>query len=113
MGKDIVRHSRKLERGVTNLVTESEDRVIANLSKDDNKVAVFTEGIDGHSLGSTYYFKAEVEQLLGHAITDHKQAAKELKQLVDDGDKEAKAIRQRGKPVTLTTKRLHTVMYVE
>ena len=77
-----------------------EDRVIANLSKDENKIAVFTEGIDGHSLGATYYFKAEVEQLLGHSITDHKQAAKELKQLVDDGNKQAKAIRQRGKPVT-------------
>ena len=79
-----------------------EDRVIANLSKDENKIAVFTEGIDGHSLGATYYFKSEVEQLLEHTITDHKQAAKELKQLVDNGNKEAKAIRQRGKPVTLT-----------
>jgi len=90
-----------------------EDRVIANLSRDENKVAIFTEGIDGHSLGATYYFKTEVEQLLGHEITDHKQAAKELKQLVDDGNKEAKALRQRSKPVTLTIKRLHTVMYVE
>ena len=79
-----------------------EDRVMANLSKDDNKIAVFSEGIDGHSLGATYYFKSEVEALLTHSITDHKQAAKELKQLVDDGNKLAKSIRQKGKPVTLT-----------
>ena len=77
-----------------------EDRIIANLSHDSNKVAVFTEKIDGHSLGATYYFKAEVEELLGHPITDHKAAAKELKQLVDDKNKQAKAIRQKGKPVT-------------
>lgn len=77
-----------------------EDRVMANLSKDDNKIAVFSEGIDGHSLGATYYFKSEVEALLAHTITDHKQAAKELKQLVDNGNKLAKSIRQKGKPVT-------------
>jgi len=77
-----------------------EDRVIANLSKDENKIAVFTEGIDGHSLGATYYFKSKVEQILKHPITNHKKAAKELKQLVDSGDKEAKGIRQAGKPVT-------------
>ena len=77
-----------------------EDRIMANLSKDDNKIAVFSEGIDGHSLGATYYFKAEVEGLLGHSITDHKAAAKELKGLVSDGNSTAKEIRQRGKPVT-------------
>jgi len=77
-----------------------EDRVIANLSKDENKIAVFTQGVDGHSLGATYYFKDKVEQILGHQITDHKEAAKQLKQLVDSGNKEAKAIRQAGKPVT-------------
>ena len=34
-----------------------EDRVIANLSGDENKQAVFLENLDGHSLASTYYFK--------------------------------------------------------
>ena len=76
-----------------------EDRVIANLSKDTNKIAVFTEGIDGHSLGATYYFKKEVENLIG-PYTDHKKAAKALKALVDKKDKTAKHIRQKGKPVT-------------
>jgi len=100
VGKDIVRHSWKHESRVTTCITKSEDRVIANLSKDSNKIAVFSENIDGHSLGATYYFKSDVEQLLGHSIIDHKEAAKELKQLVNNGNKQAKDIRQQGKPVT-------------
>lgn len=76
-----------------------EDRVIANLSHDENKLAVFTEGIDGHSLGATYYFPDEVSALIG-SYTDNKQAARDLKALVDDGNKDAKSIRQNGKPVT-------------
>jgi DNA polymerase-1 len=77
-----------------------EDRVIANLSKDENKISVFTEHIDGHSLGATYYFKEEVIKLVGD-YTDHKKAARELKALVDEGSKEAGSIRQKGKPITL------------
>ena len=76
-----------------------EDRVIANLSGDDNKLAVFLEGLDGHSLAATYYFKEKVEKLIG-PYSDHKEAAKKLKALVDSGDKDAKTIRQAGKPVS-------------
>jgi len=76
-----------------------EDRVIANLSRDPNKLAVFTEGLDGHSLAATYYFKEEIEELIG-PYTDHKQAAKDLKTLVDNNDKKAKSIRQRSKPIS-------------
>jgi hypothetical protein len=76
-----------------------EDRVIANLSKDENKISVFTEHIDGHSLGATYYFKEEVIKLVGD-YTDHKKAARKLKALVDEGNKEASSIRQKGKPIT-------------
>ena len=76
-----------------------EDRVIANLSGDENKLAVFIDGIDGHSLGATYYFPKEVADLIGEYI-DHKQAARDLKSLVDEGNKAAKEIRQKGKPVT-------------
>lgn len=76
-----------------------EDRVIANLSEDDNKLAVFTDGIDGHSLGATYYFPDKVAELIGD-YTDNKQAARDLKKLVDEGNKDAKTIRQNGKPVT-------------
>jgi len=76
-----------------------EDRVIANLSHDTNKLSIFTEGIDGHSLGATYYFPEKVAALIG-PYTNNKQAAVKLKQLVDSGNKEAKSIRQAGKPVT-------------
>jgi DNA polymerase I-like protein with 3'-5' exonuclease and polymerase domains len=77
-----------------------EDRVIANLSGDDNKIAIFKEGLDGHSLASTYYFKEEVEDLLGHKIVDHKLVSRALKRKVDEKDKKAKSLRQDGKPVT-------------
>lgn len=76
-----------------------EDRVIANLSGDNNKLAVFTEGLDGHSLAATYYFPDKVEKSIGK-YTDNKEASKKLKDLVDQKDKVAKKIRQDGKPVT-------------
>lgn len=76
-----------------------EDRVIANLSNDANKKAVFLEGIDGHSLAATYYFKDRVTALIGE-YTDHKKAARELQRLVDAENLVAIAIRQDGKPVT-------------
>lgn len=46
-GKEIVRHSKKLERVVTTLITKSEDRLVANASKDENKCNIFLKGIDG------------------------------------------------------------------
>ena len=76
-----------------------EDRVIANLSHDDNKISIFEEGLDGHSLAATYYFKDRVEKILGRPITDNKEASKLLKGLTASS-KEAKEIRQDGKPVT-------------
>ena len=76
-----------------------EDRVIANLSGDENKLAVFTEGLDGHSLAATYYFPNRVEKVIGK-FTDNKEASKKLKVLVDKKDSIAKEIRQNSKPVT-------------
>jgi DNA polymerase-1 len=89
-----------------------EDRVIANLSKDDNKLALFLENLDGHSLSATYYYPKRVIELIGE-FTNNKEASKLLKKLVDDKNKEAVSVRQDSKPVSLTNKRLHTVMYVE
>jgi DNA polymerase-1 len=77
-----------------------EDRVIANLSGDANKIAIFKEGLDGHSLAATYYFKEEVENLLGYTYADHKHTSKTLKRKVDEKDQKAKSLRQDGKPVT-------------
>ncbi len=76
-----------------------EDRVIANLSKDKNKLAVFTEGIDGHSLGVSYYKPKEVEKIIGK-FTDYKDAAKRLKAEVDNKNSKAKKLRQSGKGIT-------------
>lgn len=76
-----------------------EDRVIASLTRDKNKCAVFTEGVDGHSLGACAYFPDAVSkhmQLTGDSIAD----AKEFKRLVDEGNKPLKELRQNGKPVT-------------
>jgi len=76
-----------------------EDRVIANLSQDENKLAIFTEGLDGHSLSATYYFPDRVSKLIG-PYTNNKEASIKLKTLVDEKNKEAKSVRQDGKPVT-------------
>jgi len=76
-----------------------EDRVIGNLSEDTNKLAVFVEKVDGHSLGATYYFKTEVAAIIG-PYTDHKEAARLFFNECETGNKTAKTIRQKGKPVT-------------
>lgn len=89
-----------------------EDRVVANLSEDNNKLGLFTEGLDGHSLSATYYYPKRVKALIGD-YTDHKQASRDLKALVDAGNSEAKSVRQDSKPISLTHKRLYTVMCIE
>lgn len=70
-----------------------EDRVIANISGDVNKLKVFTDGLDGHSLAAVFYQPEEAEKILGK-FTDKIKAAKLLKNLVDSGNKEAKNFRQ-------------------
>ena len=47
--------------------------------------------------------------ITGDTVTDVKLFFK----LQDEGHKELKAIRQKGKPATLTNKRLCTAMYIE
>lgn len=76
-----------------------EDRVIANVSGDTNKQAVFLENLDGHSLAATYYFKERVAELIG-PYTDHKSASKLLSSLVELKNSIAKEIRQDGKPIS-------------
>lgn len=89
-----------------------EDKVVANLSGDINKIRVFTDNIDSHSMASVFYFPDEVKELIGD-ISDSSKAAVKLKELVDSGCKKAKGIRDRSKPVSLTYKRLHVVIHVE
>ena len=76
-----------------------EDRVIANLSGDKNKISIFTEGLDSHCLAATYYFKDKLTPMIGD-YTDHKEASKKFKTLVQEGNKAGKEIRQNSKPVT-------------
>lgn len=76
-----------------------EDRVIASLTRDTNKCNIFLEGLDGHCLNAYGYFKEEIAEhmtLTGDTNTD----VKEFFRLVEDGHKELKAIRQKGKPAT-------------
>ncbi len=76
-----------------------EDRVIANLSKDVNKLALFLEGLDGHSLSACYYFKDRVEALVG-SFDNFKDASRLLYKLVEEKVAEAKQVRQDSKPVS-------------
>lgn len=76
-----------------------EDRVFANLTRDENKCALFLDNLDGHSLSATYYFPDRVASLIG-AFTDNKQASIELKSLVDSKDKAASSVRQDAKPIS-------------
>lgn len=76
-----------------------EDRVIASLTRDTNKCAVFLDGLDGHCLNAYGYFKDEVAEYMpitGNTTTD----VKEFYRLVEEGHSELKAIRQKGKPAT-------------
>jgi len=85
---------------------------MANLSKDPNKLGLFLEDLDGHSLAATYYFPERVSALIG-PFTDNKDASRRLKALVDAGDKSAKSVRQDSKPISLTHKRLYIVICIE
>lgn len=78
-----------------------EDHVIANLSRDKNKCAIFLEGVDAHCLNSHFYFKDEVEAILpmkeGEEEYDY---IRRYKEEVDKGNKDLKKIRQRSKSIT-------------
>lgn len=80
-----------------------EDHVIANLSKDKNKCAIFLEdNLDGHCLNSYYYFQHEIEALLprkeGEELYDY---IRRYKAEIDNGNKDLKKIRQKSKRITL------------
>ena len=76
-----------------------EDRVMASLSRDPNKCGLFLEDLDGHSLSATYYYPERVAALIG-PYTGNREASRKLKQLVDEGNKEAKEVRQDSKPIS-------------
>jgi len=76
-----------------------EDRVMASLSGDKNKCAIFSDGLDGHCLNALGYFREEVAEhipLTDNIVTD----TKAFFNLQENGHKELKAIRQKSKPAT-------------
>lgn len=78
-----------------------EDRIIANLSKDKNKCAVFTDKIDGHCLNSYFYFRDEVEKELPRLNNEDEYTyIRRYHQEVENGNKVLKKIRQKGKNIT-------------
>ena len=60
-----------------------EDRVIANLSGDQNKLNIFLEGIDGHSLNSCIYYADEIQKIMG-VNTNNVKYVKEFYRLVEE-----------------------------
>ena len=78
-----------------------EDRVIANLSRDENKCSIFLDDIDGHCLNSYYYFKEEIETELPRNENEELiPYIKRYYQAVENGNKTLKAIRQKSKQPT-------------
>ena len=73
-----------------------ENRVIANLSGDENLSNIYLQGLDAHCMNSLYYFKEDIGkcmELTGDVIED----TRNYQQAIENGNKELKAIRQRGK----------------
>ena len=58
-----------------------EDRVIANLSEDQNKLDVFLKGVDAHSQAAYFYWPDEATVHLG-VFENLTEAALEFKRLV-------------------------------
>lgn len=76
-----------------------EDRVIASLTRDENKCSIFLKGLDGHCLNALGYFKEEIAQhmeLTGNLDVD----VRNFFTLQENGNKELKNIRQKGKGPT-------------
>ena len=70
-----------------------EDRVIANLSGDENKLDIFLEGLDGHSLNACGYFPDVIEKIMGKNL-DNVEYVKTFYDLVENhGNTELKKIR--------------------
>ena len=77
-----------------------EDRVLAAITKDAGKTAIQVDpDLDGHCYNALGYFKSEVEAIIGTEGT-HAEKTKRFYKQMEEGNKELKAIRQKGKPVT-------------
>jgi DNA polymerase-1 len=70
-----------------------EDRLIANESKDQNKLNIFLKNIDGHSLNAYGYFKDEFKARGLEFDVNDPESINQIKKLAPD-------LRQKGKPYT-------------
>ena len=77
-----------------------EDRVIANLSRDKNKLSIFQKGVDGHSLAACGYHPEATDKIIGYKIEDMADKAIAFKKLVDEGHPEASKMRSDSKPIS-------------
>lgn len=76
-----------------------EDRVIANLSGDENKCNIFLKGLDGHSLNACGYFARQLESIMGTNV-DNVAYVKRFMEKVEEGDSVVKKFRQDSKAPT-------------
>ena len=77
-----------------------EDKVIASLAKDQNKIILQTDTeLDGHLFHATIYFKQEFEELLGTELS-HRELTIAAKVALDAGNKEVKRLRDLSKNIT-------------
>lgn len=76
-----------------------EDKVVANLSGDGNKIKLFTEGLDGHSMAAVFYKPEEAKEIVGE-FTDKVEASKILRKLGKDGCAIADKFRQDSKAIS-------------
>lgn len=75
-----------------------ENRVIANLAREDTLIQLYDNNLDGHCVNSLYYFREEIAQhipLTGDLTIDAKLYENKLDEI-----EELKKIRQRGKGPT-------------
>lgn len=78
-----------------------EDVVLANLSGDKNKLAVFEQGLNGHCMNSYYYFREEIEAELPRLDNEDTNAyIKRYYTEASKGNKVLKSIRQKSKAPT-------------
>jgi len=76
-----------------------EDRVLANLTKDEGKCNIFLKNLDSHCYNALGYFPDKIAEhmpLTGDLIAD----TLEFKSRIENGNKALKDIRQQGKRVT-------------
>lgn len=76
-----------------------EDRVLASLTRDPGKLAIYAQDLDGHCYSSLGYHPDEIYKHIpktGDLAVD----AVAYKKGVDEGNQELKALRQKSKPIT-------------